>query len=58
MPSDLLAVFDDLVHLEIELWNAVERRLRREHDLELTWFEVTRAVARCDPATVSDISGN
>ena len=56
MPGDLLAVFDDVVHLEIELWDAVERRLRREHDLELTWFEVTRAVARCDPATVSDIT--
>lgn len=55
MPSDLPAVFDDLVRLETEVWNAVERRVRDEHDLPLTWFEVTRVVARCAPATVSDI---
>lgn len=55
MPSELLAVFDDLVRLETELWNAVERRLRDEHNLSLTWFEVTRVVSRREPATVSDI---
>jgi DNA-binding MarR family transcriptional regulator len=55
VPSNLLAAFDDLVRLESELWNAVERRLHDEHDLALTWFEVTRAVARCEPATVTDI---
>jgi DNA-binding MarR family transcriptional regulator len=55
MPGDVLAVFDDVVRLETELWNAVECRLRDEHDLALTWFEVTRVVARCEPATVSDI---
>ena len=31
MRSNLPAVFDDVVRVEIELWNAVERRLRREH---------------------------
>jgi DNA-binding MarR family transcriptional regulator len=55
MPMDVLAVFDDLVRLETELWIAVERRLRDEHDFALTWFEATRVVARCEPATVSDI---
>ncbi|MDH4148530.1 MAG: MarR family winged helix-turn-helix transcriptional regulator [Acidimicrobiia bacterium] len=56
MSSDLLSVFDDVVRLEIELWNAVERRLRNDHDLELSWFEVTRAVAGREAATVSEIT--
>jgi DNA-binding MarR family transcriptional regulator len=55
MSGNLLEVFDDVVRVEIELWNAVERRLRNDHGVELTWFEVTRAVARCEPATVSDV---
>lgn len=56
MSGHLRAVFDDVVRLEIELWNAVELRLRNEHDLELTWFEVICTVARSEPATVGEIS--
>ena len=44
--ADLRLVYSDLVRFEIELWGAVEARLRAECDLQLTWFEVMRLPAR------------
>ena len=37
--SDLRGLFNDLIRFEIELWNAVDARLKREFDLPLTHFE-------------------
>ena len=49
-------VFDRLVRVQILLWNAVDRRLRDDHDLPLAWFESMRVVARLDQARVRDIA--
>jgi DNA-binding MarR family transcriptional regulator len=49
-PPELASVFSDLVRLETELWDLVDRRLRHEHDLPLSWFEpmqVMEGVAEC-----------
>ncbi len=60
--SDIVAddrpaeVFDRLVRVQILLWNGVDDRLREEHDLPLTWFELMRVVARLDQARVRDIA--
>ncbi len=40
-PSEL---FDDLVRVEIALWNRVDRRLRATHGLPLSGFEPLRVV--------------
>ena len=34
--------------VQILSWNAVDARLRVEHDVPLTWFEPMRIVARVD----------
>jgi DNA-binding MarR family transcriptional regulator len=53
---DLPALFSDLVRLEIELWNAVEARLRAEHDLHLSWFEPMDVIAAQPVCRVQDIA--
>ena len=37
--SNLRRLFNDIIRFEIELWNAVDARLRNEFDLPLTHFE-------------------
>ena len=49
-------LFDHLVRAQILLWNAVDARLRAEHDLPLSWFEPMRVVARGDHPRVHDIA--
>ena len=56
MSTDLLDLFNDIVRLEIELWNAVERRLRDEHDVALSWFEVMNVVERSEAVTVKHLT--
>jgi DNA-binding MarR family transcriptional regulator len=53
---DLAALFSDLVRLETELWDLVERRLRREHDLALSWFEPMQVIDRTPDCRVIDIA--
>ena len=54
---ELRALFSDLVRLETELWDAVEARLRAEHDLTLGRFEVLDLVATHDgTARVQDVA--
>ncbi|MEH3155855.1 MAG: MarR family transcriptional regulator [Gordonia paraffinivorans] len=48
--------FDHLVRAQILLWNAVDGRLREDHDLPLSWFEPMRVVAAHDHARVHDIA--
>ncbi|WP_069163209.1 MarR family winged helix-turn-helix transcriptional regulator [Nocardia altamirensis] len=52
----LVEVFDQLVRVEILLWNTVERRLRAEHALPVPWFEMLRIAGRPGGARVRDIA--
>lgn len=48
--SDLRRVFNDLIRFEIQLWNAVDTRLKSEFGLPLTHFEpmsVMDSLPRC-----------
>ena len=56
MPTDLPSLFSNIVRLEIELWNAVERRLRDEHGVALSWYEVMDLIDRSDSATVKHLT--
>ena len=53
---DLTALFSDLVRLETELWELVDARLRRDHDLALTWFEPMQVIDRTPGCRVIDIA--
>jgi len=52
---DLASLFDVLIRFETELWNVVDKRLRLEHDLPLTWFELMQVMARTPGCRVNDI---
>jgi DNA-binding MarR family transcriptional regulator len=54
--SDLRHVFNDLIRFEIELWNAVDARLKREFDLPLTHFEPMSVMDRLPKCRVYDIA--
>jgi len=57
IPSiELTALFSDLVRLETELWGLVDQRLRREHDLPLSWFEPMQVMDRVSDCRVADIA--
>lgn len=53
---DLGTLFSDLVRLETELWDLVEARLRRDHDLALSWFEPMRVIDSTPRCRVIDIA--
>ena len=52
---DLPALFADLVRLEIELWDAVEARLRAEMDVGLATAQTLAVVAAVENCRVHDI---
>ncbi len=52
-PSD---VFSELIRFETELWNAVDARLRVEHDLPLSRFEPMQVIDRRADCRVQDIA--
>jgi MarR family transcriptional regulator, organic hydroperoxide resistance regulator len=54
--SELRHVFNDLIRLEIELWNAVDARLKRDFDLPLTHFEPMSVMDRLPKCRVYDIA--
>jgi MarR family transcriptional regulator, organic hydroperoxide resistance regulator len=54
--SDLRRVFNDLIRFEIELWNAVDARLKREFGLPLTHFEPMSVMDRLPTCRVYDIA--
>jgi DNA-binding MarR family transcriptional regulator len=54
--SDLPALFDELIRFEIELWNAVDVRLRADCDVMLSRFEPMRVISRRGPCRVQDIA--
>jgi len=53
--ADLKELFNDLIRFETDLWNAVDTRLRNDHDLPLTWFEPMQVMARQKACRVFDI---
>jgi DNA-binding MarR family transcriptional regulator len=53
---DLGALFDDLVRLETQLWNAVDTRLKSEFGLPLTHFEPMVVIGRTPGCRVYDIA--
>lgn len=53
---ELPEVFNDLVRLEIELWNAVDARLKAEFELTIARFEFLRVIDRIDGCRVQDIA--
>lgn len=54
--ADLRQLFDHLIRFEIELWNAVDARLRADCDLQLTWFEIMRLLGSRGACRVQDIA--
>jgi DNA-binding MarR family transcriptional regulator len=54
--SDLRQLFNDLIRFEIELWNAVDARLKSEFDLPLTHFEPMSVIDRLPTCRVYDIA--
>lgn len=54
--ADLASLFSDLIRLETELWDLVDGRLRREHDLALSWFELMQVIDRTPACRVIDIA--
>ena len=56
MTVDLTQLLDDLVRVETVLWNAVEARLRADHDLTLARFETMRVLDRSGPCRVLEIA--
>jgi DNA-binding MarR family transcriptional regulator len=54
--SDLRQLFNDIIRFEIELWNAVDARLKSEFDLPLTHFEPMSVIGRLPGCRVYDIA--
>lgn len=54
--TDLAGLFSDLVRLETELWDLLDARLRRDHDLALSWFEPMQVIDRTPRCRVIDIA--
>jgi DNA-binding MarR family transcriptional regulator len=54
--SDLRQLFSDLIRFEIELWNAVDARLKDDFELPLTHFEPLSVIDRLPGCRVYDIA--
>jgi DNA-binding MarR family transcriptional regulator len=54
--TDLRRLFDDLVGVEIAVWDAVDARLRRDNDLPLGQFLPMRVIAGTPGCRVLDVS--
>jgi DNA-binding MarR family transcriptional regulator len=54
--TDLRMLFSELIRFEIELWNAIDARLRFEYDLPLTQLEPMQVIAHRECCRVNDIA--
>jgi len=54
--TELRRIYSDLIRLETELWDAVDRRLREECGLSMGGFDVMQVVARTPGCRVYDIA--
>jgi DNA-binding MarR family transcriptional regulator len=53
---DLSRLFSELIRFETELWEAVDTRMRADHDLPLSRFEPMQIIGRRRPCRVNDIA--
>ena len=53
---DLVALFDDLVRLETDLWNRVDARVQQTHGFPLAWMEVMHLVSTTSGRRVLDVA--
>ena len=53
--ADLRVLFSELIRLETELWNAVDARLRSEHELPLSWFEPMHVMSKYPACRILDL---
>lgn len=56
--TQLTRVFDDLIRFEIELWNAVNERLRGDLGLPLGRFQAMEVIARLETCRIHDIAAD
>jgi MarR family transcriptional regulator, organic hydroperoxide resistance regulator len=54
--ADLRQLFNDLIRFEIEIWNAVDARLKKDFNLPLTHFEPMLVIDRRPGCRVYDIA--
>jgi DNA-binding MarR family transcriptional regulator len=54
--TDLRRLFSDIIRFEIEIWNAVDARLKSEFGLPLTHYEPMSVIARLPGCRVYDIA--
>ncbi len=54
--AEFRTVFNDLVRFEIEIWNAIDARLKSEFGLPLTHFEPMTVIDRVPSCRVYDIA--
>ena len=54
--TDLRQLFSDIIRFEIEIWNAVDARLRSDFDLPLTHYEPMSVIERLRSCRVHDIA--
>jgi DNA-binding MarR family transcriptional regulator len=54
--SELRRIYTNLVGLKIELWNAVEERLRADFGLSLRYFLAMSVIDRLGPCRVGDVA--
>ena len=54
--AELWRLYSDLIRLEIELWDAVDRRLRAECGVSMATFDVLQAVARTPSCRVYELA--
>ena len=54
--TDLRRLFDDLIRFEIEIWTAIDARLKADFDLPLTHFEPMTVIDRLPACRVYDIA--
>lgn len=52
------SVFNELIRLETELWNAVDAHLRSQLELPLSWYEPMHVMAARERCRVQDIAGD
>ena len=53
---DLKEVFNDLVRLEIELWNTLDARVRDEFGISMGSFDTMGVIGRITPCRVYDVA--
>jgi len=55
--SELRRLFNDLIRFEIEIWDAIDTRLKSDFGLPLTHFEPMSVIDRIPRCRVYDIAG-